>query len=220
MKFEKTSYPGIYSGFIGKKKVLLTKNLTKGKTFFDEEENEGYRVFNPRHSKLAAAIVKRIKITGIKEGDNILYLGASHGYTPSFVSDIVGTKGFVFCLDFAPRVVRDLVLVCEKRENMTPILADANKPDTYKHRITSVDVIYQDIAQRMQVEILIKNLQFLKPKGYAIIAIKSRSIDVTKKPYIVFEEVENKLKKVLKIIDKKDLSPLEKDHMLFVCQKA
>jgi len=219
MNIEKTSYSGIYSGFIGKKKVLLTKNLTKGKTFFDEEENDGYRVFNPRRSKLAAGVIKRIKITGIKEGDKVLYLGASHGYTPSFVSDIIGMKGFVFCLDFAPRVVRDLVSVCEKRENMTPILADANKPDTYKDRITSVDVIYQDIAQRMQVEILIKNLQFLKPKGYAVIAIKSRSIDVTKRPSFVFEEVENKLKKALKIIDKKDLSPLEKDHMLFVCQK-
>ena len=52
----------------------------------------------------------------IKQNENILYLGASHGYTPSFVSDIVGNNGLVFCLDFAPRVVRDLYMICEERK--------------------------------------------------------------------------------------------------------
>ena len=125
----------------------------------------------------------------------------------------------MFCLDFAPRVVRDLLFICEDRENMLPILADANKPDTYKNRISEVDVIYQDIAQKNQVEILFKNLQFLKPRGYALIAIKSRSIDVTKQPQRIYREVEEQLKEKLKIIDKKELDPFQKDHAMFICKK-
>ena len=216
---ERTQYDGVYSLARGRKKLLLTKNLTPGKVFFGEEEIDGYRVWDAYRSKLGAGILKRIKLSGIKKNDKVLYLGAAHGYTASYVSDIVGSSGFVFCLDFAPRVVRDLVFVCEDRMNMCPILGDANKPETYAKRISKVDVIFQDIAQRMQVEILLKNLKYLKPKGFVVIAIKSRSIDVVKKPVLVFKEVEKKLKTALKIVDKKDLAPLEKDHMLFVCQK-
>ena len=102
---------------------------------------------------------------------------------------------------------------------MIPILADANKPETYKDRITNVNIIFQDIAQKIQVEILFKNLMFLNPKGYVVIAIKSRSIDVTQNPRKIFREVEEKLSTRLKIIDKRELDPFERDHILFVCQK-
>ena len=58
--------------------------------------------------------------------------------------------------------------------------------------------------------------EFLKNGGYAVFAVKSRSIDVTKEPRTIFAKVENELKKHFKIIDKKRLEPFEKDHMLFV----
>src|SRR3989344_6736307 len=223
MKIEKSKFNGLYFMSANNKRLLVTKNITPSKSFFKErlfkENNSEYREFNPVRSKLAAAIIKKISLMPIKENDKVLYLGASHGYTSSFVSDIVDNKGVVFCLDFAPRVVRDLFFVCEDRKNMIPILADANKPETYQNRITEVDVIYQDIAQRNQVEILFKNLRFLKQKGHIIIAIKSRSIDVTKSPQRVYKEVEEKLKEKLKIIDQKELDPFEKAHILIVCQK-
>jgi len=223
MKIEKSRYNGIYFVNFNNKRLLATKSLTPSKSFFKErlfnENNLEYREFSPLRSKLGAAIVKKVSLVPIKENDKVLYLGASHGYTPSFVSDIIGNNGLVFSLDFAPRVVRDLFFVCEERKNMIPILADANKPETYENRITEVDVIYQDIAQRNQVDILFKNLKFLKQKGYVIIAIKSRSIDVTKSPQRVYREVKEKLKEKLKIIDQKELDPFEKAHILIVCQK-
>ncbi len=223
MEIENTRYDNIFLIQNKNRKNLATKNLTPGKIFFNERvfnvNNNEYREFNPFHSKLAAAIVKKISLIPLKEGSKVLYLGASHGYTPSYVSDIIKEKGFVFCLDFAPRVVRDLLFICEERQNMIPILASANKPDNYKNRISEVDVIYQDIAQKNQVEILFKNLQFLKNKGHALIAIKARSIDVTRSPIRIFKEVEDQLKEKLKIIDKRDLSPFQKDHCFFVCQK-
>jgi len=223
MKIENTKYKNIFLLNKGNRKLIVTKNLTPSKSFFKERlikvNNIEYREFDPRRSKLAAAIVKRISEIPIKEADYVLYLGASHGYTSSFISDMVGDNGIIFCIDFAPRVVRDLIFVCEERNNMIPILASANKPELYEKRITDVNIIYQDIAQKNQVEILFKNIKFLKNKGYVILSIKSRSIDVTKNPKKIFLEVEEKLKQKMKIIDKKELDPFEKDHILFVCQK-
>lgn len=208
------------------KKILYTINLTPGKSFFSEElvriEGIEYRAWDVTRSKLGAAIKKGISQIGIKEKDVVLYLGASHGFTPSYVSDIVGKEGFVFCLDNAPRVVRDLVFVCEERENMAPILADANHPEDYKELVTKqVDIVYQDIAQPNQVEIFLKNCEaFLKKGGFGLLAVKARSIDVSKKPGEVFKEVRKQLEQSSMImVDYRTLEPFEKDHAMFVCKK-
>ncbi len=53
---------GIYEQKKGKRKILLTRNLTPGKTVYDEKlVREGdieYREWNPRKSKLAAFLMK------------------------------------------------------------------------------------------------------------------------------------------------------------------
>jgi fibrillarin-like pre-rRNA processing protein len=51
-----------------------------------------------------------------------------------------------------------------------------------------------------------------------MIAIKSRSIDVTKEPKEVYEESRKKLEIGFDIIDFAILSPFEKDHCMFVCR--
>lgn len=214
---KKTRYFGIYEIWRGNKKLPLTKSLDN-KTFFNENLIDEYREFSPFHSKLSAAVMKGINFWPFKEDSVVLYLGAAHGFTPSFISDICN-KGFIFCIEFAPLVARKLVEICEIRKNMIPILADADKPEEYKNKITNVDIIYQDIAQKNQVEILFKNLQFLEKKGYVILVIKARSIDVTKNPSVIYNEVRNKLKQKLKILDCKILDPFERDHAIFVCQK-
>ena len=221
---KETNFKGVYEQK-GKRRVILTENLTPGKTVYDESlVKEGqieYREWNPQKSKLCAAILKGIKKIGIKPGSVVLYLGASSGTTPSHVSDIVGETGFVFALDFAPRMMRKLVYVCEERKNMAPMLFDANKPDEYKDKVASkIDVVYQDIAQRQQAEIFLKNTDmFLKKGGYGLLAVKARSIDVAKQPRKVFDEVKSKLEKHLKIIDYVILDPFERDHCMFICQK-
>jgi len=208
----------------GKKSVLYTKNLVPGKKVYGEdlavEDGVEYREWTPFRSKLAAAIMKGYLNIGIRKGDIILYLGASSGTTPSHVSDIVGKDGFVFALDFAPRVVRELVYLCEQRKNIAPILADANKPETYADKLSLVDVVYMDIAQKNQAEIFLKNCRrFLKKDGYALIAVKARSIDVTKKPRQLFDIARREIEKELVIIDYKILDPFEKDHCMFMCKK-
>ena len=157
---------------------------------------------------------------GIKDGDYILYLGASTGTTVSHVSDIVGPKGLVYALDFAPRVLRDLVFVAELRKNIAPILSDANQPQTYMHLVSEVDTIFMDIAQKNQAEIFLKNCDmYLKKGGYGLLALKARSVDVTRNPKYIFKEIREKLEKVMIIVDYRELDPYERDHAFFVCKK-
>lgn len=203
---------------------IFTKSLRPGKTYFEEkllrEKGEEFREFDPRRSKLAAAILKGCPNIGIRPGDIILYLGASHGYTVSFISDMVGKEGLIFGLDSAPRVMRDLVFLAQERKNIVPILADANHPEEYEDKICLVDVVYQDVAQRNQAEIFIRNCeQFLKKGGYGLLAVKARSIDIRKKPQVLFNEVRQTLEKKFTVIDFRSLEPFEHDHCLIIVKK-
>lgn len=210
----------------GRRKSIYTINLVPGKQVYGEKlvEQDGveYREWTPRKSKLGAAIMLGCPNIGIRKNDKVLYLGASTGTTSSHVSDIVGKDGFVFALDFAPRVVRELVFLCEIRKNMAPMLEDANQPDKYKDKIIKeVDIIYQDVAQKNQTDIFLKNCRlFLKKGGYGLIAIKARSVDVSKLPKEVFKKARDEISKEMTIIDERRLEPFEKDHVFFVCKKA
>ncbi|MAG38573.1 fibrillarin [Candidatus Woesearchaeota archaeon] len=219
MKIFNKKFPNI---FLNKRK-FYTKSSDKT-SFFDEriivEKKSFFREWDSKRSKLAAALSNGISQIGIKEGSVVLYLGASHGYTPSFVSDIIGDSGFVFCVEISPVVARDLVVICEKRKNMTPILASANHPETYKQLVVEADIVYQDIAQKNQVEIFLKNCNaYLKKEGFGLLTIKSRSIDITKKPKMIFKEVMKVLEEKMTVVDYRTLEPHEKDHALFVVKK-
>lgn len=211
----------VYEKGKAKKRSIFTKNLIKGNPVYGEriiKESIGeFREWNPAKSKLGAAIMRGSPNIGIRNGSSVLYLGAASGTTVSHVSDMVGSEGIVFALDFAPRVLRDLVFVAEKRKNIAPIMADANDTDSFKDKVSLVDVVFQDIAQKHQAEIFIKNCKrFLKNSGYGLIAVKARSVDVTKKPKQVFEMVRKKLEAEMTIIDSRTLEPYEKDHCIFI----
>lgn len=214
----------VYEARDARKKRTYTINLVPGQTVYGErtvvENNVEYREWDASKSKLCASILKGSPNIGFRKNDVVLYLGSASGTTVSHVSDIVGTKGFVFAVDIAPRVMRDLIFLCYKRKNVAPILADANKLNSIKERISAVDVIYQDVAQKSQIDIFLKNCNlFLKEGGYALLAVKARSIDVTKQPKQIFNEVKERLEKSLTIIDYRDLWPFQKDHCMFICRK-
>jgi fibrillarin-like pre-rRNA processing protein len=217
-------FQGIYESRKGKRTVFLTKNLVPGVDVYGEElvreSGVEYREWDPKRSKLGAALAKSVSQIGIYPGSKVLYLGASTGTTPSHVSDIVGAEGFVFALDFAPRTTRELVYLCEQRGNMSPILGDARKPASYSQYVTLVDAVFQDIAQRDQAEIFIKNCDaFLRKGGFGILAVKSRSVDIGKTPKQIFNEIRAYLEKRITIVDYRELDPFEKDHCIFVCKK-
>ena len=197
----------------GKFYFLSTKTYFAERTRKIKEKN--CREWDPLRSKLAAALVKGVKSVEINKETEILYLGAAHGYTPSFMSQAARK---VFAIEFAPRVARELVMLASNRRNVLPILADANDPASYFHLLGPVDVVYQDIAQRNQAEIFAKNCRmFLKKKGTAMIAVKAKSIDATAKTSKTVSEVKKRLEQDFRIIDYRNLEPFQKDHAFFVC---
>ena len=206
------------------KRRIYTKSIVKGLTPFAErtkkEQGEEYREFDPTRSKLGAMIAKGCTNIGIRKNDVVLYLGASHGYTPSFVSDIIGKEGLIFGIDPAPRVVRDLVFLSEKRKNIIPVLADANHPEEYTDKVSAVDIVYQDVAQRNQMDIFVRNCKmFLKKGGYGLLAVKARSINAKRRSKDIFIEIRNQLDKIFTVIDYKTLDPLQKDHAFIIIKK-
>jgi len=210
-------YPNIFSV---KKRLLATKNQLQGIAVYGEklikQDGAEFRLFDPHNSKLAAGIIKGVD-PGLKKNASVLYLGASTGTTVSHVSDIV-EKGIVFAIDSAPRVVRDLLFLAMERKNIAPILADAHQPATYAHRISKVDWLYQDIAAKDQVGIFLKNIDaFMEKNGTAILCLKARSVDISKKSAVIIQQTEDHLSKKLKILKKLTLEPYYKDHCMFVC---
>jgi fibrillarin-like pre-rRNA processing protein len=220
---DETKNNGIYMNKRGRHTKLFTKNLVPGKKVYGEKlfktEGTEYREWDPSRSKLSAGILKNIPQLSLGSGDAVLYLGASSGTTVSHISDIVGRSGIVFAIDFAPRVVRDLVFVAETRKNIAPILGDCFHPDTYEDRICHCDFLFQDIAQKNQVGIFLKNMKFIGQGCQAVLSLKSRSIDVTRKPKGIYNEVLQALEKEVEVVDWKTLDPYEEDHALFLCKK-
>ena len=225
-RLEKTKIPNVFWLYTGATRYLVTRNLYPGHTVYGEKTytlfDKEYRIWDAYRSKLSGAIHKGISIVPLKEDNYVLYLGAASGTTSSHVSDIVGPKGKVFCIEFSSRVTRDLVRVASIRKNMIPILADARSPEQYRFYVPEVDIIYQDVAQPSQAKILVDNANFyLKKGGYAFLAIKARSIDVTKAPKEIFEEEVEYLKnKGFEIVDVILLDPYDKDHAMVLIRKV
>ncbi len=206
---------------------LLTLNYTPGKKAYDEKtlilNGQEYRVWDPRRSKLAAALIKKLKTIPVKENSQIIYLGAASGTTCSHISDIVRDQGKVYCIEFSSRVIRELVRVCEVRENLIPILGDARYPHQYRMLVPEqVDIIYADVAQPEQAQIVINNAEmFLKSQGWILLCVKSRSVDVTVDPQRIYKEQIDILKKShFKIFEVLLLHPYSEDHALIVAQWA
>ncbi|MEM0000844.1 MAG: fibrillarin-like rRNA/tRNA 2'-O-methyltransferase [Desulfurococcaceae archaeon] len=199
---------------------LATRNLVPGHRVYGEKlfkyNNVEYREWNAFRSKLAAALMNGLAEQPISEGDSILYLGVASGTTASHISDIVGPSGRIYGVDVAPRVMREFIMVADVRKNLFPILGDARKPQEYRHVVETVEGIYADIAQPEQAAIVTANADmFLKDGGYLLLAIKARSIDVTKEPSEIYRKEINTLKeRGFEIVDVVHLEPYDKDHAM------
>jgi fibrillarin-like pre-rRNA processing protein len=213
---KQTNIQGIFED----KNQIFTENQTKKIKVYNEKlvkyKNKEYRSWNPYRSKLAAGILKGIKFE-IKPTNHVLYLGAATGTTVSHISDIT-KNGVIYAVENSPIALKKLLEVCDKRKNIIPILEDANHPDRYSFIVPKVDLLYQDISQRNQSEIFIKNAKtYLKKNGQGILMVKARSIDVSLKPKEAFDIVCSDLKKnKFQINGIVDLSPFEKDHAVIL----
>jgi len=202
---------------------LATLNLVKGNRVYGEDlvhdDGKEYRLWNPYRSKLAAAILKGLRQLHIGSGSKVLYLGAATGTTSSHVSDIVGANGVLFCVEVSERSMRELVRTCEARPNMLPILEDARNVEAYANDVGTCDIIYQDVSAPDQARILNWNSRLLKKGGYAYVAIKSQSIDVTEKPAVIYKKFLNEASQNFKVVESIDIKPFSQMHLFVVLQK-
>ncbi|KAJ7078396.1 fibrillarin-like protein [Mycena crocata] len=210
--------------------MLVTKNLVPGESVYGEKRIsieggvEGtkveYRVWNPFRSKLAAGVLGGLDNIFIQPGKKVLYLGAASGTSVSHVADIVGPEGVVYAVEFSPRSGRDLINMAKKRTNVIPIVEDARLPNRYRMLISTVDVIFADVAQPDQARIVILNAEsFLKDQGHVVISIKASCIDSTAPADVIFAAELQKLKEGrFKALEQVTLEPYERDHAMVSAQ--
>ncbi len=221
---ENTEFEGVYRIVSDGESRLATRELKSEGGTPDEPitkiDGVRYRPWSPYDSKLSAAILSGLGKLDLREGSRVLYLGAASGTTASYISDIVGDDGAIFCVEFAPRPMRDLLRTSKRRENMVPILSDAREPASYSHLLSEVDLLYQDVAQPEQSRIFCANAKgFLGPGGSGILMIKSRSIDVSRKPREIYEKEISSLRKCgMDIEETVELDPYVKDHIAVVAR--
>ncbi len=204
-------------------KQPYTLNMNPGVSVYGETLKKisgiEYRYWDPSRSKLAAYLRKKGKEFDFQENMNILYLGAASGTTVSHLSDLL-TRGRIFAVEFSRIPFTKLLGLCETRKNIMPIQGDANNPAAYSFMVGQVDILYQDISQKNQVEIFIKNSTMLKKGGKGFLAVKARCIDVARAPEKIYEQCIDELEEAgFVILDNRDLGPFEKDHAMIVVEK-
>ncbi|MGC9554372.1 MAG: fibrillarin-like rRNA/tRNA 2'-O-methyltransferase [Thermoplasmatota archaeon] len=203
-------FPGVFE----REGKLYTKNWVPGQQVYGEtlvvEAGVEYRSWNPYKSKLAAAIMNGLQNFPLSHCSTVLYLGAATGTTVSHLSDIA-TQGLIYAVEIASGAMRKLLLLCRSRPHLVPILGDAGKPRTYRAQVGQVDLLYQDIAQRDQVDIFCKNMALFRP-AWGMIMVKARSIDVGRHPHHIFREAERSLGQLYHVQESVSLDPYCRDH--------
>lgn len=213
---------GITDLVFTERRNLYTISRNPGTRIYGERllgiKGKEYREWVPGRSKLSAYIMCGGKFFPFKKDSKVLYLGAASGTTASHVSDIA-SEGKVFCVEFSPRSFRDLVKTSEERDNMIPILGDATRPDEYSFAVDDVDIVYEDVAQKRQADILVDNMERYGAR-YGMVSVKARSEDVTADPKDVFDNTVRRLRnRGCKILETVILEPYEKDHMMIAVEK-
>lgn len=199
---------------------IYTENLAPGQKVYGESlrefEGRELRRWEPGRSKLGAAIANGLPEIPLSSDSTVLYLGAASGTTPSHVSDIC-REGVVFGVEHSPRVVRDLLKLSRDRESLAPVYADARKPESYSSLVDKADVVFQDVAQPDQIDILRRNCEmFLESGGEALISLKMKAISSSKEIKSIISKAETELQEAFEILWSSSLEPYYgEDHMFY-----
>lgn len=196
---------------------LYTVNARPGERVYGETlVEEGaveYRRWDPFRSKLAAYLL-RGGAPGLFDGvRSVLYLGGAHGTTVSHLAEVL-PEARVFVVEKSPRAFRPLLALARARDNLLPILADAQLPERYAGDVGVVDLVYQDVAQRDQVRIFGENaLACLSAGGRGLLMLKVRSISQSRHPRAVLAGARAELaRQRLAPGAAVDLAPFSRDH--------
>ena len=211
---------------------LWSRNAVKGERVRDERlRRDGkieWRSWNPRSSKLGAAIIRSSGDAGIllpEPGSTVLYIGAGHGTTISHLHDHVCGSGnhhggSIVAVDLSARCIRDLISLAEKRPGILPVLSDARNLEDYAIFLSNrVPWILQDVSQAGQVDLMLRICnRFLSPNGIALLSLKAASERWTDGgDEARFLAAESKIAKSnLELVERIDLKGLEDQHVMYL----
>ncbi len=190
-----------------------------GKSIYGEKvikiSDKYYHLWNPFRSKLAATMKLNIKTFPFKNS-KVLYLGASTGTTVSHLADV---SKLIWAVEISPISMKSLLNLAEEKDNIIPILDDARNVRNLSLFVRKPDIIYQDVSQRDQVSIFVNNMEYFSPH-YGFLMLKTRTIDMRKKPKSILQNTISKLKENgYKIIEVLNISKFQKDHFAIVVKK-
>ncbi len=172
--------PTVWTGVYRDGRDLFTVNAEPGVRVYGEATRSvggrEFREWDPFRSKLAALLLKAPPADVLGTPRRILYLGGAHGTTVSHLADAFPTTP-IFVVEKSPTAFAPLLALARRRENLLPLLADAQLPERYRADVGEVDLLYQDVAQRNQAGIFVENARvLLADGGRGILMLKVRSV--------------------------------------------
>jgi fibrillarin-like pre-rRNA processing protein len=187
----------------------LFSRSSDGKSIYGEQvTSKGgkyFRLFSPLKSKLSSSIKLGLQ-PKIRKEDHMLYLGAGAGTTASHLADSL-SSGKIFAVEFSPVPFIKLMSISDLKENINPILIDAQKPEMFGIFIDRVDIIYQDVSQPNQIEIFTKNMKFFRSER-GILMLKTFSL---RSDFSIDKEIK-KIDENFTVLQMKDISRFHRGH--------
>lgn len=175
------------------------------------------RYWDPKRSKLSASLYKGMEHFPIENKSNVLYLGASTGTTVSHISDL-SPKGRIYAIESSYEPFVKLIKLSERRNNIYPVLEDANYPEKYSYFTESIDLIYQDISQRNQVQIFNNNAEYFPAAKYGILILKIRAITSKHSEKQILNTSLEQIRE-FRVKEVINLKPYHKAHYLVYCER-
>jgi fibrillarin-like pre-rRNA processing protein len=213
---EPISFPGAYRHG----KDLYTLNRDPGHRVYGEElrveSGVEYRRWDPWRSKLAAWLLRREGPSLSGPPRRVLYLGGAHGTTVSHLSD-AWPDASIFVVEKAPLSFSSLLELAKRRENLLPILSDAQLPERYAADVGEAEFLYQDVAQRQQAGIFTENARAaLSAGGHGLLMVKVRSVTQARSTRSVLSEARQEIARAgWSVRESTDLAPFARDHAAF-----
>ena len=192
-------------------KIVYGERITKS-------GKKSLRTWEPKRSKLSAAIRNGLRNFPFLEDSSVLYLGASTGTTVSHISDIC-SEGMIFAVEFSTEPFSKLLELSRDRQNIYPVFSTARSPENYSLFIErDPEIIYQDISQKDQLRILLRNMQAFPGWNYAMLMLKAISIDSSRNPEAVMREQEALLRKErnISILETVNIGNFHRGHFCIV----
>jgi fibrillarin-like pre-rRNA processing protein len=211
----RTAWDGVFrSG-----RDLYTRNAEPGVKVYGEalrrEDEFEYRLWDPWRSKLAAFVLRTPDLPELPSPvRSILYLGGAHGTTVSHLAEIF-PNATLFVIEKSPTSFSHLLALGKRRENVLPILADAQLPERYAADVGTVEFLYQDVAQRAQAGIFAENAAAcLTANGRGLLMVKVRSVTQTRPSRSVIRSAQEELSSAgLRVTWSTELTPFSRDHV-------